>query len=121
MRAMDVLLHPSYREGLPRTVPQALLAGTPPIAYNLDGAPEAVDNHNTGLLIPPGDAPALRQAVHWMRNHPAERAEMARRGGQQAGARFSAKTMVDALEQVYAEARKMAKSKFPNRKSITPH
>ena len=40
MRAMDVLIHPSYREGLPRTVPQALLCGVPVIASSVDGTPE---------------------------------------------------------------------------------
>ena len=41
MRAMDVLVHPSYREGLPRTVPQALLCGVPVVATDVDGTREA--------------------------------------------------------------------------------
>ena len=54
MRACDILLHPSYREGLPRTVPQALLCGVPVVATDTDGTPEAcidpdVDvGHSTG-------------------------------------------------------------------------
>lgn len=117
MRAMDVLVHPSYREGLPRTVPQALLAGTPPIAYNLDGAPEAIDNHDTGLLVQPGNAPELHNAVQWMHDHPHERAEMARRGRETARTRFSAQTMVDALEQVYSEALQQARGGQARRKN----
>ena len=41
MRAMDLLVHPSYREGLPRTIPQALLTETPVVAYDTDGTREA--------------------------------------------------------------------------------
>ncbi|HVT79790.1 MAG TPA: glycosyltransferase, partial [Phycisphaerae bacterium] len=37
---MDVLVHPSYREGLARALPQALLAGVPVISYDCDGAAE---------------------------------------------------------------------------------
>ncbi|MHC4220361.1 MAG: glycosyltransferase [Planctomycetota bacterium] len=41
MLAMDALAHPSYREGLPRAVPQALLSEVAAIAYDVDGAREA--------------------------------------------------------------------------------
>src|SRR5205085_982530 len=40
VRSMDILAHPSYREGLPRTVPQALLCGVAPVAYDVDGTGE---------------------------------------------------------------------------------
>ncbi len=110
MRAMDVLAHPSYREGLPRTVPQALLAGTPVVAYDLDGAPEVVVNQTTGLLVQPGDVRGLREALEWMHAHPAERRAMAERGREACRERFSAATMVDALETVYTRALAQARS-----------
>ena len=62
--AMDTLIHPSYREGLPRTVPQALLAGIPVIVYNVDGAPEVCKPRKTGILIPPGNLDELRAAAN---------------------------------------------------------
>ena len=104
MRAMDVLAHPSYREGLPRTVPQALLSGVPAIAYDVDGAPEACLEGRTGLLVPPGDRPALRAAVEWMAAHPNERAAMAAEGREFCRERFSVEKMIDDLEAVYARA-----------------
>lgn len=101
MRAMDVLVHPSYREGLPRTVPQALLAGVCPIAYDCDGTPEVVRDRETGLLVPTGDVGKLREAVRWAFEHPRERAEMAARGCAECAEKFSAERMVEALERVY--------------------
>ncbi len=101
MRAMDVLVHPSYREGLPRTVPQALLAGVCPIAYDCDGTPEVVRNHDTGLLVSTGDPDKLRDAVGWSFEHPREREEMAIRGRAECTERFSAETMVRELDRVY--------------------
>jgi glycosyltransferase involved in cell wall biosynthesis len=101
MRAMDVLVHPSYREGLPRTVPQALLAGVPVVAYNTDGAGEACIDMRTGRLVPTGDIPALRAAIRWTIDHPAESRALAQAGRELCRTRFSAQTMVTALDQLY--------------------
>jgi len=117
MRAMDVLAHPSYREGLPRTVPQALLCGVPVIAHDVDGTSEACLDPSrvgaeraTGLLMPPGDHAALRTAVDWMADHPAQRAAMAARGRELCRDRFSTATMVRDLEVVYARALELARN-----------
>ncbi len=111
MRAMDVLVHPSYREGLPRTVPQALLAGVPVIASDTDGTPEVCldparvgDDKATGLLFRVADSATLRDHIKWMAEHPAERAAMGARGREMCRTMFSDATMVERLEQVYADA-----------------
>ena len=103
LQAMDCLCHPSYREGLPRTVPQALLSATPVIAYDVDGTREVCVDGETGVLVPPGDLDALRNAVTWMMDHPDESRQQAQRGRELCRRRFAAETMVDALERVYAE------------------
>ena len=102
MLAMDALAHPSYREGLPRAVPQALLSGVPVVVYDVDGAREACAGGEVGHLVPPGDREALREAVQWMMDHPDERRAMAERGRELCRKRFDAATMVDELEKVYA-------------------
>lgn len=101
MAAMDVLVHPSYREGLPRTVPQALLAGTPVVAYDLDGTPEVCIDGETGRLVRAGDLAGLREAVVWMADNPGLRRQMAARGQEQCRERFSAERMVDDLLALY--------------------
>ncbi len=101
MRAMDVLAHPSYREGLPRTVPQALLSSVPVVVYDVDGAPEVCIDGQTGRLVPPGKRSALRDAIAWMAEHPAERAAMAQRGRELCRDRFSTRRMIDDLQAVY--------------------
>lgn len=102
--AMDILAHPSYREGLPRTVPQALLCGVPPIAYDVDGTGEACRDMQTGRLIPLGDTSALRAGINWLIDHPAERLAMAVRGREECREAFSADHMVAELEKVYVRA-----------------
>lgn len=108
MRAMDVLVHPSYREGLPRTVPQALLSGTPVVATDVDGTSEVCldparvgDARATGLLVPLGDRAKLREAIQWMAEHPTERARMAETGRAMCAERFSTERMIAHLERVY--------------------
>lgn len=108
MRAMDVLAHPSYREGLPRTVPQALLCGIVPIAYDVDGTREVCIDMKTGRLVPPGDRAQLHAAAKWLHDHPAERAAMAEAGREMCREMFSAERMVADLEVVYARALELA-------------
>jgi glycosyltransferase involved in cell wall biosynthesis len=105
MRAMDVLAHPSYREGLPRTVPQALLAGTAVVATDTDGTNEVIQDKVTGRLVPTGDPAALREAILWMLEDEPRRRTLAEAGRTLCSDRFSAERMVAELEKVYASCR----------------
>lgn len=105
LQAMDVLVHPSYREGLPRTAPQALLSATPLIAYDVDGTREVCIDFETGRLIEPGNRDDLAAAVRWMIEHPQERQATAERGRALCKSRFAVAVMVDQLEKVYAACR----------------
>lgn len=108
LAAMDVLAHPSYREGLPRTVPQALLAGVVPVAYDVDGTGEVCRDGETGRLVKPGDLGSLRSAVVGLYDDAASRRVMADRGRAECREMFSAERMVARLEEVYAQARARA-------------
>ncbi len=99
--AMDVVIHPSYREGLPRALPQAMLAGLPTIAYDCDGAGEVCRNEQTGLLIPPGDITALRHAIEHLADNAAQRCAMGEAGRTLAENEFSADDMVLRLDKLY--------------------
>jgi len=102
LQAMDVLIHPSYREGLPRTVVQGLLSERPVIAYDVDGTREVCIDGVTGRLIEPGDLRALHDAVVELMRDSSKRAEMASIGREMCSKRFDAKQMVTNLEHVYA-------------------
>ncbi len=96
LAAMDLLVHTSFREGLPRAIPQAILAGVPVVAFDCDGAREVVRAGETGRLVPPGDTAALRRAIGQVRGM--RIAESARR---EFAERFRWEGMVDALEKSY--------------------
>jgi glycosyltransferase involved in cell wall biosynthesis len=62
--ACDVSVLPTLRrEGLPKTVIEAMVYEVPPIVTNTGGSPELVENGISGLIVPPGDAAALADAI----------------------------------------------------------
>lgn len=110
IRAMDILAHPSYREGLPRTVPQALLTAVPCVAYDVDGTGEACrdpsthGDHATGRLVALGDTGSLRSAIRELAGDPDLRRRLGETGRAWASTEFAAERMVDRLEEVYQRA-----------------
>lgn len=108
IRAMDVLMHPSYREGLPRTVPQALLTGVCPVAYDSDGTREACRHEETGLLVEQGDIKGLRDSITRLYDDPKLRTRLAEHGRYWCKEEFAAETMVARLEDVYRGAMVLA-------------
>jgi len=98
---MDILVHLSLREGLPRALPQALAAGRPVVAYDADGAKEVCLENKTGFLLKPGDLAGLRERLLRLAQDPALRQRMGLRGQQLVKERFGVQRMVDDLYQLY--------------------
>ncbi|MBN1558195.1 MAG: glycosyltransferase, partial [Lentisphaerae bacterium] len=63
LAAADVFVLPSFWEGLPNAVLEAMAAGLPVAASRVDGCAEAVEDGVTGILVEPGDPVALGEAV----------------------------------------------------------
>jgi glycosyltransferase involved in cell wall biosynthesis len=57
--ASDILVLPSFMEGLPIVLMEAMALGTPVIASRVAGIPELVEDGRTGLLFTPSDWAAL--------------------------------------------------------------
>ena len=64
MTAMDCFCLPSHREGLPRSVIEAGAMGLPSVVTDVRGCREVVSDGVNGLIVPPGDVPALVEALH---------------------------------------------------------
>ncbi|HEY8667972.1 MAG TPA: glycosyltransferase family 4 protein [Tepidisphaeraceae bacterium] len=102
--AMDILAHPSRREGLALALAQASLAGKPVVTYNIPGAGEAAIDGKTGFLPPPFDKEKFSQAIAVLAADPGRRQTMGAAGRAFALQRFDAQVMVRSLQQVYEAA-----------------
>jgi len=102
--AMDILVHPSRREGLARALPQAQLAGHPVVAYDVDGNREGFIHGETGYLVKAFDQRELCRRVAVLIEQEATRSIMGRAGREFALRRFGQETMIDALDAVYRQA-----------------
>jgi glycosyltransferase involved in cell wall biosynthesis len=98
---MDVLVHLSRREGLPRALPQALAAARPVVAYDCDGAGEICQSEQTGFLVPVGDRAGLYDCLRRLLREPELRTELGRRGQQIVQDLFPVEKMICALDQLY--------------------
>ena len=106
--AMDVLVHPSRREGLARALPQASLAGKPVVTYDIDGNREALIDGVTGFLAPAFDRAKLSESLQVLLLDKSLRRKMGEAGRKFALHRFDASVMVDALDELYKECRSNA-------------
>lgn len=104
VNAMDILAHPSRREGLARALPQGSLAGIPTITYNIDGAKEGVLDGVTGFVHPPFDKKAFRASISTLVEDALLRKRMGEAGRLFALSRFDAQVMVNDLEKVYVSS-----------------
>jgi glycosyltransferase involved in cell wall biosynthesis len=99
--AMDILAHPSRREGLARALPQGQLAGCPAVTYDVDGNREGLIDGQTGYLIKPFDRDMLADRLSFLLSDPSRMRQMGLAGRDFAVKRFDTRVMVDALQQVY--------------------
>ncbi len=105
LSATDLIVHPSYREGLPRAVVQGLLCGKAAIAYDVYGAREVCNPEETGLLVRAGDKLALRRAIDRLLASPEDRTAMGRRGCELVREEYDWRKMSDNLLALYARLR----------------
>jgi len=86
----------------PGVAMEAMATGRPVIASHIGGLPEIVADGRTGILVPPGDADALRAAMARLIGDPALAARMGAAGRDRVNA-FHASTVVGQIESVYEE------------------
>jgi glycosyltransferase involved in cell wall biosynthesis len=99
--ASNAMVHASYREGLARVLPQALLAGVPVVSYDVDGAGEALQTGEGGVLVLPGDVRALAAGLTDVLSDPERWQASARARGDLITERFRAETMVAQILALY--------------------
>ena len=100
VHAADLVVHTSLREGLPRVLPQGLIAGKPVVAFDADGAKEVCISGETGFLVPPRDVPALSGALATLAADAGLRDRLGAEGRRRFAEDFRTETMVRRIREV---------------------
>ena len=103
LAGLDVMALPSRFEGLPLVLLEAMHAGLPVVATGVGSIPDALIDRETGLLVPPDDAAALREALRALLADTAQRCSMGAAARERARHRFTTRVMAASYEKVYDE------------------
>jgi glycosyltransferase involved in cell wall biosynthesis len=103
MRQSRLLCLPSYAEGTPNCVMEALSCGLPVVATRVGGIPDIVEHEKTGLLIAKGDAKGLASALVTLLRDPSQCARMGQAAHAFARVHLDARKTASRLVELYDE------------------
>jgi glycosyltransferase involved in cell wall biosynthesis len=99
--ALDVLAMPSWHEGLPYVLLEAMSLNVPVVASSVGGLREVMEGRECGLLVPARDPAGLAAAIERLYRNPGLRAELAARARAVVTRQFAASSMVEQYSALY--------------------
>tara|TARA_B100001964_G_C14233198_1_gene601091 strand:- start:1922 stop:2566 length:645 start_codon:yes stop_codon:yes gene_type:complete len=105
LRNVTLFVLPSYEEGLPWTVLEAMACCRPTIATAVGGIPEIISHGQTGLLVASGQPESIANAVLSMVRDPEWALQIGKRGRSEVASRFTSSREVDSIQALYDEAK----------------
>jgi glycosyltransferase involved in cell wall biosynthesis len=105
LRRSGIYVLPSYNEGLPMSVLEAMAAGLAVITTRVGGIPELITDGVDGLLIEPGDKEGLRQSIEALLRDGELRRRLAEAGRLRVEKNYSDQAILPMLQQIYQECR----------------
>ena len=103
LASCDIAALPSKAEGLPNAVLEYMAAGLPTIVSRVGGNPELVEDGVTGLVVPPQDSDALRDALLRLLRDEELATRIAANGRRMATQHFSFERLVREVDELYSE------------------
>jgi glycosyltransferase involved in cell wall biosynthesis len=100
---MDMVVMPSLRESFGLVALEAMAMNLPVIASRIGGLEEVVEHGRTGLLVAPGDAVVLADAIQRLTEDPGMRKEMGAAGRQRVESRFGLDSTIRRTEDLYLD------------------
>lgn len=99
--SLDVVVQPSYREGMPMTLLEAMAAGLPVVATRVGAAPDFVVDSRTGMLVAAGDVAGIAERIERLVTDPGLRRQIGGAARAEVVAKYSADEMARQYAQVY--------------------
>lgn len=103
LAAADINVLPTFYEGFPLTILEAMACGLPTIASNVGGVPEAVEQDVSGLLVPPGDSQRLAEALAVLAADPMRRIQMGQAARIRLQQNFLLEQQITCTEKMYLD------------------
>jgi glycosyltransferase involved in cell wall biosynthesis len=103
LRTASMFVLPSFAEGLPMGIIEAMSAGIPVVATPVGGVPEIISDGVEGILVPVADEKALSRAIEKIIEDVDLRTEMGKQAKAKFESSFSADVIIPQLESLYVE------------------
>lgn len=114
---VDIHVHASLDDSLPNAIIEGMSLGKPAVVTAVGGIPEMVSNEKTGLVVPPGDANALAEAIVRLIRH----RDLAKKIGQGARQRYDERCRPDVVtrqhEKLFVELANVSKAGSRSRRA----
>ena len=118
LAAADLFVLPSLSEGFPFVLLEALAMGRPVVASRVNGVPELIEDHKTGLLVPARDPQALAAAIREVLSDPTAALKMGADGRAVVRERFTVDRMVANTTAIFDAAMQDAGVQSPVQKRV---
>jgi len=100
LKAFDIFVLPSVKEGFPWTILEAMAAEVPIIATKVGGVPEIIQNNQSGIIVEPKNPKQLAEAIKELIKSPELRKKLTQKASKTAGERFGLDKMVREIEKL---------------------
>lgn len=101
LKAFDLFVLPSIKEGLPFSILEAGRAGLPVIASSVGGIPDIIENGQTGILTTPARVGEIQRAMEYLNDNPEERKEFGKKLKARVDKHFSVEEMLRKTFELY--------------------
>ena len=105
VRSSDIFTLPSYAEGQPIAILEAMSASLPIISSRVGSIPEVVEDGKSGFLITPGDLVGLKKHILTLAGNPEMRVSMGKAGRKRIDERHDIKCLFESMASLYRERR----------------
>lgn len=100
---IDIYIQPSVSEGCSITLLEAMGVGIPVIASDIDGPKELITHNKTGILVPPDNPDALKDAIIDLIEDKEKAFKIGKAGNKRACENFSSKIFIEKMTRIYQE------------------
>ena len=105
LKAFDIFILPSLKEGLPYVILEAMAAKTPIIATRVGGVPEMIEPNIESILIEPKKPDLIKEKIIYLLKNPVVGRQMAKRAEIKVKKEFSLEKMIEETKKVYEAGR----------------